>query len=761
MTRRRLPSQVSSLHFFGRLLRFGSLVALVALPLYHSRAADGTWLGTSGTWSDPMLWSAAAPGTTGSATGNNTDTALFSVATTGTVGIDSGRNVQNMNFAITTGSMNVLIGGTGAGAGNTLFLSNAGLTQTSGTSVVTFNAPLTVSGSTYTFTNNGAGNAAPLTIGGNLDFATTGTATLTLNGTSAHNSNLVGNGVITGTIGNGTATSLTLVKSGTGSWRVSGSNTYSGGTVIDGGFLQISNSNSLGTNHNISISNGAVLQLSNAAGATPVIITSSTITLGAGGGSLQSSMAATNTNFGFDATSALLTNGNTLFLGGGAGNASVAQGLLTASGSFGGVISGGGSVIMSSTAASTALWILSGPNTYTGKTTILRGWLAVNSFNSIGTGSAANAFSSLGAPTDATSGTIDLGGTTSIANAAGIIYTGNGETTNRIVNLAATGGRTLTITQSGTAGTLKFTSDFISVTGSGASTANTLVLRGTNAGAGEIAGSIPNPTLGTTALTKNDSNTWTLSGSNSYTGATTVTGGKLIVTGTGAINPASTTTVQSITATAAQTATVLATTGTGASVGPVTINNSTTAGQVGGTVAPGDTSTTGTGLSTVGRLTANGNFTIGSVINSGSNSQRAALALEIGGTGPGTSYDQIVVTSGSVSLLTGAGILQLTTLGSPTFTQADTLFLVVNNGGLAVTGTFAAVTVGGVATDPNAIFLGGQQFQLSYTANFTGAGNDGQSNDIALVGVPEPGTWAMMTGGLGILVAFRRFKRRR
>jgi fibronectin-binding autotransporter adhesin len=68
---------------------------------------------------------------------------------------------------------------------------------------------------------------------------------------------------------------------------------------------------------------------------------------------------------------------------------------------------------------------LSGANTYTGKTIISAGTVSINNIGSVGAASSA-----LGAPADAASGTIDLGGT--------LIYTGGTKTSDRVFNLTAT-----------------------------------------------------------------------------------------------------------------------------------------------------------------------------------------------------------------------------------------------------------------------------------------------------------------------------------
>ena len=100
--------------------------------------------------------------------------------------------------------------------------------------------------------------------------------------------------------------------------------------------------------------------------------------------------------------------------------------------------------------------------------------MRVNSINSVVAG---NSSSSLGAPTTVASGTIGLGATTT---AGTLLYTGPGETTDRVIDLAGTtGGGTI---QNDGAGALIFTNDF-SASGSGA---KTLTLRGANTGSNTI-----------------------------------------------------------------------------------------------------------------------------------------------------------------------------------------------------------------------------------------------------------------------------------
>jgi autotransporter-associated beta strand protein len=166
----------------------------------------------------------------------------------------------------------------------------------------------------------------------------------------------------------------------------------------------------------------------------------------------------------------------------------------------------------------TANLILSGTNTYSGGTVIQNGTVIVDSINSVVGGTAG---SSLGAPTDAASGTIHLGTTTT---AGTLLYQGDGETSDRIIDLAGTTGGA-TIQHDGITGPLVFTSDF-TATGSGA---KLLTLQGSNTMANTVSGVIPDSAGGATSLTKAGLGKWTLSGANTFSGAVKVSRGSLIV----------------------------------------------------------------------------------------------------------------------------------------------------------------------------------------------------------------------------------------
>ena len=208
---------------------------------------------------------------------------------------------------------------------------------------------------------------------------------------------------------------------------------------------------------------------------------------------------------------------------------------------------------------------------------------------------------------------------------------------------------------------------------------------------------ISRPVSGTGSVSdfiKNGSGTLTLTGPNTYSGGTAVTGGTLLVnnaagsgTGTGAV-------------TVTGSGTTLG--GTGIISGPVTVN-------AGANIAPGNGGNN-TGILTTGALTlaATSNFRID--INSpiiGNDLLNVATGVTITGS-------NLVVTVG-------------TTL------SVGQMFLILNKASFGpITGTFTGVPQGGTVTGSD-----GTVFQVSYTG-FTG-------NDIVLTvvqsAVPEPSTW--------------------
>lgn len=467
----------------------GTAASSPAASLYWGSAAG------SAPWSNAANWYQEAAGSTAAtAAPGAADDAVFNITslngTPVTPVLTANTTVKSLVFDNTV-SLNLA----GSGGNRNLDIGSGGITV-SGTAAVTIgdagaNKNIFVKIlESQTWTNHATTTLNIRNSAGSSN-AAAGPVVLTLNAAGS------GNISNSGSFSDGTGGILALVIDSEGTGTVSmGGGTYSGGTTVKRGVFQ--SGGNLGT--------GAV-------------------TLG-DSGSADARIHLTGT-----ATSNITVQGATTGLVALSGSGADYQGSITLNrdlsvGSTGsnqvitisGVISGTGNLTIGRlfpTGATNPTVTLSGANTYTGKTNIESATVIVSSFNSVVGGTAS---SSLGAPVTVANGTISLG-----KNAVTTLrYTGAGETTDRVLNLAgATAGGSLE--QAGT-GLLKFTSN-LTATGSGN---KTLTLLGSTAGTGEISGAIVNST-GTTAVTKTGGGTWRLSGLNSYTGVNSITGGVLEV----------------------------------------------------------------------------------------------------------------------------------------------------------------------------------------------------------------------------------------
>ncbi len=227
------------------------------------------WIGNGadGNWSNLLNWNNnLIPGQTSGTT--STDTATFNGPTGGhmPIVIDAGRNLQNITFD----TNNIAAYTVGTTGGNALLLTNGGTIQTTSTVINSqvVNAPLVIEGAngTTNFTSNASDNTKVLNFGGAITVGAGGASVLTINGGNT------GSNTISGTIGNGSATTLAITKSGVGTWIMTGSNTYTGPTNINSGKLILGATGSLG-NTSIIVANGATFAPqpgsgSNAAGTT-------------------------------------------------------------------------------------------------------------------------------------------------------------------------------------------------------------------------------------------------------------------------------------------------------------------------------------------------------------------------------------------------------------------------------------------------------------------------------------------------------------
>ena len=303
-----------------------------------------------------------------------------------------------------------------------------------------------------------------------------------------------------------------LIKTGAGAIvLLSGTNTYSGPTTISAGGLQFPKPASLynsttaqWTPANITVASGALLAL-NVGGASD--FNSAQV------GTLLGNLATVNNN-------GLLAGSTVLF------DTTNATATVTLSAALADSTGAGGGVVNLRVSAPSKTLVLSNTgNSYTGKTIVTPGTLSVASINSVATNVGLNtvhsASSCLGAPISVANGTIDLGFAT-LQGGATLIYTGTGETTDRVLNFAGNTSSPVTLDQSGS-GLLKFTSACTRTGSSGLA----VTLQG--AANGELVYGLP--MVG--ALTKAGNGTWTLDGNNQHTGTTTISGGSLVIGGAG------------------------------------------------------------------------------------------------------------------------------------------------------------------------------------------------------------------------------------
>ena len=435
-----------------------------------------------------------------------------------------------------------------------------------------------------------------LTLAGNVDTNSTTVATsLTLKG--------AGNGELSGSIIN--SPNLALIKSGTGTWTLSGTNTHTGTTtlgtgpsgdpVVDDGVIRLTNSSAIGTGTlvvnggyqagRVELSGGSVnltnaIELQGRQGPTYAAISnysgnntiSGAINLISNGTSMNiESQAGLLTISGADFTGA---SGRILTLLG-AGNGSFEKNVLTANWA-------------SVRKYGNGTWTLTGANTYTGSTTFGAGTISVSS---IGDGGVASG--NLGSATAAASNLVFDGGT--------LQYTGNTATSDRAFTINS--GKTATIE--------------VSTSGQSLS----------------LAGATGAATTG--ALAKTGAGTLELTGASTYPGGTTVNDGKLLVNGSTAAS-AITVAAGSVTGTPKATLGGIGTIG-----GTVSLTAESTAGfKNGGVLAP-TAAASGTKLTVTGTTT----FGTGSIFEWN-------MAANTPSSDPG-----IVSNSGSYGQLAGTGTI--------------------------------------------------------------------------------------------------------
>ncbi|QQL64666.1 autotransporter-associated beta strand repeat-containing protein [Salmonella enterica subsp. enterica serovar Othmarschen] len=538
----------------------------------------------------------------------------------------------------------------------------------------TYTGGTTISGGTLVATNVealGSGDVTDdatleLNTGGTFDNAISGSGqvvksgdkTLTLSGANSYSGgtlisdgtliagrvDVLGSGDVTdnatlemntgGTFSNTISGSGQVVKSGDDALTLSGVNTYTGGTLISGGTLIASNVEALGTGD---VTNNATLEL-NTSGDFDNAISGSGNVVKSGADTLTLSGSNTYTGGTLISGGTLVaSNVETLGTGDVTDNATLA---LNAGGDFTNNIGGTGRVEKSGDKTLT----LSGSNTYTGGTLISSGTLVANDVNALGTGDVTdNATLALNTGGDFTN---NIGGTGRVEKSGDDALTLSGSNT-------YTGG---TLISGGT-----LVANDVNALGTGDVTDNATLMLNTG-------GDFINNIGGTGRVEKSGDGTLTLSGANSYTGGTLISGGTLVANDVNALGTGDIT----------DNATLALNTGGD-------FNNAI--GGSGKVEKSGDGTLTLSGANsyTGGTLISGGTLVASNVeaLGTGNVTNNATLALNTGGD-----FDNVISGSGQV---VKSGDDTLTLSGANTYTGGTTI-----NGGTLVASNVNALGSGDI-----------------------------------------------------------------
>lgn len=587
----------------------------------------------------------------------------------------------------------------------------------------TFTGSVFVNGGILKFSNvtaagagslgNGSTTAVSISNGATLQYTgVTGTISGAAATAGAHTYSLVGgNGAISVseagtelTLNGAISGAGSLVKSGDGTLTLGAAATYTGSTIINTGTLKNSAADRLPTTP-VFINTGAVWNMSAGDDTVGTIF---------GGGTIEAGGTARTLTVGGDNVSSMTTDGSNTFT------------------TFTGIFSGAAAHNLTKVGNGTVTLANTVTSAWTGTTTISAGTLMI------------------GAGTDAG----DIATSSSIINNSALVYNvGSGS---RTYGNAISGSGSLT--QQSIGGSL-------TLTGTNTYTGATTIAAGTlQIGAGGIAGSLSTSSAitnngalvfnrsdaiaqgadfstaaitGAGSLTQAGTGKLSLNATNTYSGATIISSGTLAIDSAGSINNTS-----GISIGAGEfkynSATPLSRTvsfsGTGGSLsgtGTITSALNVTAGN---TLAPGNSP---------GALTvASGAFANGSIFS---------LDLTTNGTGTaGVDWDQLIVT----------GLLDLTGVSAGGINVS-----LVNSNGFgwdgATSHTWSSfITYGSVSGFNSNLFTINSSAFTGGTGTWSVVQGTDALNLQYVVVVPEPSTWALILGGLGMLGFARRLRRR-
>jgi autotransporter-associated beta strand protein len=343
-------------------------VALLLAALPAAQAANGTWTGgTSTTWATTANW---LGGTVAGSTSANADIATFNSGTY-SFSPTAANNyfLGGLSFGESNGPITITTGANSA----RLNVNSGGIQVASGSGAVTIGTS-TTGGINLTASQSWVNNSTSLLtiIRASVDeTAANGTYTITINGSGSGGVN-VASGLhdSTSNTKDPTRNVAVIINSTGGAATFNAASTYSGGTTLTAGTLQLGASS---------------------VGSVGAITTSAIGTggLALNGGTLSSSDTTARTilnaiTIGGDVTLGDATKTGALTFSADAAIDSSTRTLTTASAAtFSGNITGTGGITKAGSGALT----LTGNNTYTGGTTVSTGTLMVNNTSGSGTGS--------------------------------------------------------------------------------------------------------------------------------------------------------------------------------------------------------------------------------------------------------------------------------------------------------------------------------------------------------------------------------------
>lgn len=609
-----------------------------------------------------------------------------------------------------------------------------------------------------------------------LDTVTVVGEALTLNGTGiAAGGALIGSGVCgwTGTVALGSASSIggtgagtlngivsganALTKVGSGSWTLSGANTYTGITTVSVGTLVVDHATALGTTAGATtVTSGAVLQLN------AFTITGEGLTLNGSGiastGALVSSGVGTWTGTVAQGSASTINVGNSTTISGVVSGAfaltKIGSGTLVLTGTNttltslnvneGTVRVGGGLAIPNTTAvilANTAgvvldlngttetIGSLAGGGATGGDVTLGAGTLITGDATSTayaGIISGTGAVTKAGAGTWTVSGANTYSGLTTVS--VGTLVVDN------LAALGTTAGAT-TVTSGAVLDLAAFTivDEALTLNGTGIATNGALIGSGVCGWTGTVAlgsnssiggtgtGTLSNVISGAFALTKVGSGTWILTATNTFTGTLTVNGGTVQVAGGNAIP-------DTCNVTLANTAgVVLDLNGTSETIGSLA-----TGGATGGDVL------LGAGALTTGNATST---TYGGIISgSGTVTKVGAGTWTVSGA---NTYTGLTTVSAGVLAVSSPQALGTTAAGTVVTSPAA---LLLNATGVVVG---EALSIGGTGSGTGALLGAGSGGSWSGPVTLTAATSVGGTGNVSTISGVISGGFALTKSGNG------------